>query len=215
MRSEDLSDAWLISYADMITLLMCFFAMFIALSAPKPEKLKKAQEMVKEEFMGETKYGEKKLRLDLKGLNSIVETYMLTNQVSLIETDKGVTIELSTLPLFDPGSATLKEEGKWMLEEVAKSLQAPMYKNFNIYIEGHTDDSPISTPLFPSNWELSTMRATNVLRFFLEKGMDKEKLHASGYADIYPKADNRDADGKAIAENQAKNRRVVIRVIKD
>jgi chemotaxis protein MotB len=88
------------------------------------------------------------------------------------------------------------------------------YRDYTISIEGYTDDSPIKTPQFPSNWELSTARAAAVVRSFVGLGVPAERLRAVGFAETSPKLPNRDADGKAIPENQAQNRRVVIRLEK-
>ena len=71
-------------------------------------------------------------------------------------------------------------------------------------------DAPISTAQFPSNWELSTARASAVVHYFLDQGIPAQELRAAGYADTFPKAPNRDAAGHPLPENQAQNRRVVI-----
>ena len=88
------------------------------------------------------------------------------------------------------------------------------YKSYQVTVEGHTDDSPISTLQFPSNWELSTARAAAVVHCLLQQGILAQRLRAAGYADTFPVALNRDAHGQAIPENQARNRRVVIKLEK-
>ena len=98
--------------------------------------------------------------------------------------------------------------------DVAVTLKSGEFAAYRISVEGHTDDSPISTAQFQSNWELSTARAASVVRFFLEEGIPPRKLTAAGYAGTFPVAPNRTADGTVIPENQAKNRRVVIRLEK-
>ena len=94
------------------------------------------------------------------------------------------------------------------------NLKAEKFRDYQITIEGHTDDAPISTAQFPSNWELSTARASAVVHYFLEQGIAAQKLRAAGYADTFPVAPNRDSAGKPIPENQARNRRVVIKLEK-
>ncbi|HTK83477.1 MAG TPA: OmpA family protein, partial [Patescibacteria group bacterium] len=124
------------------------------------------------------------------------------------------TIDMNSATFFPSGSATLSDDGKAVLVKVLESLNTSQYQDFIITVEGHTDDVPISTAQFPSNWELSTARAAAVVRFFIEQGIPATKLRASGYADVMPKVPNRDADGNAIPANQAQNRRVVIKLEK-
>jgi len=128
--------------------------------------------------------------------------------------DRITTLEMNSATFFDSGSATLSKAGETVLQEVAVELKLDMFRDYQITVEGHTDDTPIHTSQFPSNWELSTARAAAVVHFFLEQGIPARKLRAAGYADTFPKAPNRDANGNAIPENQSQNRRVVIRLEK-
>jgi chemotaxis protein MotB len=86
--------------------------------------------------------------------------------------------------------------------------------DYMITVEGHTDDMPIGTGQFPSNWELSTARASAVVRYLINNGIPAAKLRAVGYAQVMPKVPNRDVTGRPIPENQAQNRRVVIKLEK-
>jgi len=97
---------------------------------------------------------------------------------------------------------------------VTVDLKSDKLKDYQITVEGHTDDTPINTSRFPSNWELSTARASAVVHFFLDQGIPALKLRAAGYADTFPKAPNRDSNGNAIPANQTQNRRVVIKMEK-
>ena len=126
--------------------------------------------------------------------------------------DKGVVIELASKAFYKPGSADLTDQAIPVLNQLTQTLLAPNYTNYQIEIEGHTDDDPISTARYPSNWELSAGRATRVVRFLIEKGMTPQKLRAIGLADTDPKVPNRTADGTPIPQNQADNRRVNVRI---
>jgi chemotaxis protein MotB len=128
--------------------------------------------------------------------------------------DRITTLQIGSAAFFSSGSAVLSTAGKAILGEVAGTLQSREFAAYHITIEGHTDDTPISTPQFQSNWELSAARAASVVRFLLELGVPAGKLTASGYADTVPIAANRTADGAVIPDNQARNRRVVIRLEK-
>jgi chemotaxis protein MotB len=128
--------------------------------------------------------------------------------------DRIRTLQLNSALFFARGGADLSPEGKAILRDIAATLTSPAFAAFHVTIEGHTDDTPISTPRFESNWELSTARAAAVVRFFLVLGLPAERLTAAGYADTFPVAPNRTAEGVAITENQAANRRVVVRLEK-
>ncbi len=122
------------------------------------------------------------------------------------------TVQISSNAFFPPGSATLSDSGKNVLRDVAANLKSARFAGYQITVEGHTDDEPISSGAFPSNWELSTARAAAVVRAFIESGIPAVRLRAAGYADTFPTVPNRDAFGRPIRENQSRNRRVVIRL---
>jgi chemotaxis protein MotB len=126
--------------------------------------------------------------------------------------DHITTLQISSAAFFASGYATISGAGVAILRDVAVTLKSDRYTAYNISIEGHTDDAPISTAQFQSNWELSTARAAAVVRFFLEQGIPARKLTAAGYADTFPIAPNRNADGTVNPDNQARNRRVVIKL---
>ena len=128
--------------------------------------------------------------------------------------DRITTLQISSATFFASGYAVLSGAGKTILRDVALTLKSSEFAAYHISIEGHTDDTPISTAQFQSNWELSTARAAAVVRFFLEQGLPSRQLSAAGYADTFPIAPNRNVDGTVIPENQAKNRRVVIKLEK-
>ncbi len=122
-------------------------------------------------------------------------------KVRVVETSRGVTIEINDSVLFSPGQALLQPPLAKAMAAIAEVLAAT---EFPITIEGHTDNVPIKTPQFPSNWELSAVRATTVLRLFAENGVAPERLTAIGYADTRPVEPN------FLAEGRARNRRVSI-----
>ena len=100
---------------------------------------------------------------------------------------------------------------KPFLNEMSKMIKEMKYDDILIEVEGHTDDVPIKTVEFPSNWELSASRATHVVRYFMDNGIAKNKLKASGFADSRPKVPNI-IEGKPSRENRAINRRVKVSV---
>ena len=114
------------------------------------------------------------------------------------------------------------------MKALYEELASPLYKQFNINVEGHTDDEPMSSIRYPSNWELSSNRAATVVRFVISEskndtridtngqkyGVEENRLRATGYAHTQPKVPNRDVSGVPIRENRITNRRVVIRINK-
>ncbi len=122
-------------------------------------------------------------------------------KVRLLETSRGVTIEINDSVLFPAGQARIQSASVSAMLAIAQVLSG---SDFPITIEGHTDNIPISTPQFPSNWELSAMRATTVLRLFNEGGVGAERLTAIGYGETRPVETNTTVEGRA------RNRRVSI-----
>lgn len=115
----------------------------------------------------------------------------------------GITVDINASALFAPGEARLDLGAIRALGTVGRLLAEG---DFPIIVEGHTDNIPISTPQFPSNWELSAARAASVVRLFIDTGMDSRRLSAVGHADQRPVADNATADGRQ------SNRRVAITI---
>ncbi len=201
---------WLITYADAITLLMAFMVMLLTFSKYDIPAFEEAAAAIQSNLSGRDSTSPiQLLRIDVQD----VVYNMQADQVVKVDTDdKGIIIELSSSAFYKPGSANLREEALPVLEKMAQTLLAPRYQTYAIEIEGHTDDIPINTPRFPSNWELSAMRATQVVRLLISQGMEPIRLKATGYADTQPKAPNKDAEGNPVPDNQALNRRVVIRI---
>jgi chemotaxis protein MotB len=223
LREEDNIDDWLMTYADMITLLLCFFAVLLSLSVPKKDQFDKAKAEMTKKFSGaKPKAGdltsgapEGTTGKPFISAQSFMEQYAPQQQeVTPDQRDRLTVIEMNSSAFFARGAASLSDEGRTILLDVANRLKGDQYKNYKVTVEGHTDDIPISTPQFPSNWELSTARAAAVVRYFIEQGVPVQRLRASGYADSMPKVPNRDSTGVAIPENQAQNRRVVIKLEK-
>jgi chemotaxis protein MotB len=116
-----------------------------------------------------------------------------------------LTVEVAEQLFFDSGRAALKDQGKDVLKRVGEALKG--YEDKVIRVVGHTDNVPIATAQFPSNWELSVARATTVVRFLQGAGVPPERLTAAGRGEYTPVAPNDDADGRR------KNRRIEITLI--
>lgn len=204
---------WLLTYADCITLMMAFFVIMANVAKPSAGSF----EELRSNFMAE--FTEKPQDTPFADVQDAIQTVVRSNQleqdISIEETPKGLILEFSSESIFRTNSAEILPRARPILDDMALELARFEYDNYIIEVEGHTDDSEINTPLYPSNWELSTARATTVVRYFIEKGIDKTRLKASGFADARPKLPNRDSFDNPIEENRAANRRIRIRLERD
>jgi chemotaxis protein MotB len=206
---RDHTDDWLMTYADMITLLLCFFAVFLSVSVPKRSQEAQLQKPLIIE--SSATFGQQDDVETTPPLNPHKHIIVPTSdQIG----DRITALQMSSNTFFAPGSATLTDDGIKVLGNEVAVLKSSKYREYEITVEGHTDDMPVGNSVFASNWELSAARASAVVHFFIDSGIAPFKLRAAGYADTYPRVPNRDAHGNPIPENQAKNRRVVIKLEK-
>lgn len=204
------AEEWLTTYADAITLLMAFFVMLVSFSKIDIPTFEQVAAGIKNELgKRDTQSPISLLKVDVQ---DVVYQQQADQAVNVESTDKGISIELSSNAFYKPGSAEIREEAIPVLSKIFESLNGEKYQLYFVDVEGHTDDVPIHTERFPSNWELSTARATTVVRFFVGKGMEPERLKATGFAETRPKVPNIDENGKPLPENRATNRRVAIEV---
>lgn len=133
----------------------------------------------------------------------VLEPLVRGGQVSVNEGAHGISIEINASVLFSPGEAQLSGDAVRALRAVGEVLSQG---DFPVNIEGHTDNIPIANVLFPSNWELSAVRASTVARLFIDAGVDARRLSAAGFAEQRPLADNSTPEGRM------RNRRVSIRI---
>ena len=214
-------ERWLISYADFITLLFAFFVVMWSMRTDNPPS-KPVIEGIKRAF---NVFGEKsaaqevKVSLSTGGgaesvftaepmYQSIVESLKDAGVkgVSVHKVERGIVIRIPDEALFNPGQAIIREDYKKALDKTAAILAAIPNP---IQIEGHTDNVPIQTSQYPSNWELSTARAIALMRHFTERsGLPPGKFSIAGYSEYQPVASNDTPQGRS------KNRRVDIVVVK-
>ncbi len=204
-------EPWLVSYADLMTLLFGFFAMLFTFTTFDSERARvEIDTNIAKHFEVSMKSMEKvssDLRKEMKRLDAGKNI-----QLTLVEEGKGLEIAFDNAVLFAPGSAQLLPAAKKPLLELLSVLKSSG-KQFIIRVEGHTDDNPISNnALFPTNWELSASRASIIVRLFESNGFPPDELTAVGYGSARPFLPNRDAKGVPIPENQSKNRRVLVKV---
>jgi chemotaxis protein MotB len=204
------TNAWLATYGDMITLLMCFFVIFFSISEVNIALF----EDLKNGFESDITNKETKSPISLlaKQLDSIYDNPADDNldvEVDLLK--RGINIRLASKDLFRSGDAQLSRSGRKTVDDISNSLLSIVERyNLTCDIEGHTDDTPIRSYKFPSNWELSASRAANVLRQMIDSGIPKEQSRAIGFSDIRPIIEPRDSTGSLVKGARATNRRVEI-----
>ncbi|SCL89183.1 Flagellar motor protein [Bacillus cytotoxicus] len=220
-RPQKGSPRWMTTFTDLTMLLLTFFVLLVATSKQDTAKLSKMLEkfsdagQVDAQVMENTipdisheKNSEKvssKKRMD--DLYKKLKGYVTDNgiqEVQVYREDTGVSIVIVDNLIFDTGDANVKPEAKEIISRLAGFFQSVPNP---IVVEGHTDSRPIHNEKFPSNWELSSARAANMIHHLIEVyDIDAKRLAAVGYADTKPVAPNDSPD------NWAKNRRVVIYV---
>ncbi|MBU2552234.1 MAG: OmpA family protein [Proteobacteria bacterium] len=219
---------WIVTYADMVTLLLTFFIMLFSISAldaakfkeivasiqkglgqqtvivevqsatapqktpiaPKPPPPPPRRTLAQEDLYGKL----------LKDVQTMVRKKRLGEYIVIQEETNRLVIRVVGHVLFDSGQAELNPQSYPILDDIAQIIQD--HPKYRVNIKGYTDDRPISTVQFPSNWELSAVRATTVLRYMVSKSIDPGRMTGTGYGDLMPLAPNDSP------ENRAKNRRV-------
>lgn len=224
-------ERWLVSYADFITLLFAFFVVMYAISSVNEGKYRVLSNSMVEAFdknqvgmytgdtvmeinsdnidtftqTSESALGYSVLDEKMRGIaNDILaamDSLVKAGQVRVKINKRGVTVDINAGVLFETGEASLGRHSAEILRAVAKKLKKVSNQ---ITIEGHTDDNPISTPIYPSNWELSSARASSVVRLFIESDVSPSRLTVVGYADQKPVESNHREEGRA------RNRRVSV-----
>lgn len=215
------SPYWMTTYGDMITLLLAFFIALFAFSVIDAERFQVALLSIRGSlgfFVGEPSVlegspnvFEEQLLADaqLRGVKQKAEQFLeaqnLSSKVEVVLDERGLILRFQEAVLFDLGKADLKPEAEIALAATAEFLgQIPN----QVRVEGHTCNLPISTSLFPSNWELSTARATTVIQYFVSLGVPGDRLSAVGYGKYRPVAPN------TSEANRRQNRRVDILILK-
>ena len=175
--------SWLLTYADMMTLLFAFFVLLFSLSSPDPVKVSKMKD-----GMGD--------KPELKSFNAVTEEFeeiieeLNIGEKAKVSSDpRGVTMEIDGDICFESGSTILHNTLANILKLASEKIFAQKDDYRLIIVEGHTDSDEIPKALlhiFPTNWELSSARASRVVKYLIDIGVNSGKLQASGYADTWP-----------------------------
>ncbi len=207
-KQDDDGEDWISIYADAITLLMAFFVMLATFSRVDVPIFEQVQAGIAQELGGRTIV--QPINLLESQLDAVIDTLGVADAVEVDTDEDGVVLEFAANAFYQSGSALIRPQARPVIEDLAKVMLTARNSRYRILVEGHTDDVPIQTPRFPSNWELSAARAVNVVHVMIAQGVPPRRLAATGLADTQPKLPNRDPVGNPIPENQADNRRIVI-----
>lgn len=226
---ENEPSAWLFTFADMMTLILTFFVLLYSMSKMEVEKFKMVMTSVQSSlgeyapaidrlkiseaedqqekkaedegpFIDQAILEEMKSRGMLKEIQDFITKKGLDKHIIASVENTNIILRVKDAVLFPSGRADLSEDGRPLLNGIIAIIQK--YFDFRVSIAGHTDNVPISTVQFPSNWELSAVRATTVLRYLIQGGVDMNRLTATGYGELMPLVPNDSV------ENRALNRRV-------
>jgi chemotaxis protein MotB len=258
LEGMDEQPGWIVTYADLVTLLLVFFVMLFSISSldiqryralaaalqksfgnptsmielVSPDIDKKSEDFtheppdveipvelieklkevlrsemnddLRDEIREEVWEEVQKELLDeqqlMKDVEELLEKKKMGDYIVVYKEQNRITIVVEGQVFFASGEATLQPDALPILDDIAAIIRK--YPNYRVNIKGHTDDRPINTVQFPSNWELSAVRATTVLRYLITQNVDPLRLTATGYGELLPIAPN------DTPENRARNRRV-------
>lgn len=204
---------WMVSYADLMTIILTFMILLLSISTIAQTKFDLLVEALTGQQVGNLQ--EVKIKID-----EVVQRENLGAEVMTNIDDRGLTVQFSNALLFHSGEAELTERAEEVFGPIAKHLVEDLEPTYGLIIEGYTDDVPISTAQYQSNWELSTSRAIHVMETLTAEGLDRNRMSVQGFADTRAATniDLHDAerlaalDEEELAEARAANRRVVIRI---
>jgi chemotaxis protein MotB len=220
---------WMTTYSDLVTLLLCFFVLLFSFSEIDARKfeaiirsfqgslgvLDSGKTIDEDQYISQALQSDRLLREQQEAesmewlyrqLDEFIRENGLEATVVLGIEERGLLIRFKDQVLFDSGKAVIRKDAEPIVQSIGEILKQ---NDRAIRVEGHTDNVPMRTPMYPSNWELSTARAVNVVKFFIEEaGITPTRLSAAGYGEYHPIAEN------DTAENKQKNRRVDVVILR-
>lgn len=224
------TNSWMTTYSDLVTLLLCFFVLLFSFSVIDAKKFEAIIKSFKgslgvldsgrtiddDQYISQALQSDRLLREQqeaesMEWLYQQLDEYIKENgleaTVVLGIEERGLLIRFKDQVLFDSGKAFIRKDAEEIVQRIGEILKT---NERSIRVEGHTDNVPINLPMYPSNWELSTARAVNVVKFFIENvGILPLRLSAAGYGEYHPIALNDNV------ENRQKNRRVDVVILRN
>lgn len=232
IAEEEGAPAWMVTFADLVTLLLVFFILLFSISSVETERFKSVLSSIQIALNQNTPAARQiiiqpvaspsepnipaiipepdsskqdepqdsdKDKL-VNDIEAMIQEQRLGEFVYVYTEGERIIIRIKGTILFPSGDVQLFEDAMPIFDDIRYLFEK--YADYNIDIKGYTDNQPITTARFPSNWELSAVRATTVLRFFIDQGIDPSRMSATGYSELFPIASNETIEGRA------QNRRV-------
>lgn len=226
---EENTDRWMVSYADFVTLLFAFFVVMYSVSSVNLGKYRVLSDSVTSAFNKQgsniinpgdklgisvqrapislglkNQVGQRALRNTAAAIEKEMKPWIKKGEIAVRGNQKWLEVEINSSILFTTGSADLSPAAQKILTDLSDVFKGSPNP---LYVSGYTDDLPINTLQFPSNWELSAARAASVVRLFSKAGIKPARMGAIGFSQYRPVSDNR------TAADRQKNRRVIIRML--
>lgn len=216
-KAADHIDAWLISYADMITLLFIVVVIAIPVTMKKHNTNPEAPRGEPEHpyhiadhtglLAVNTIYDEA-----YRSLAGIILNYHADEDIAIEKTETSMWLDISVPFIFEDGSARMHEDQAELVKSLIHSLKKTIPPESTIEVEGYTDDTPLQDSKFANNWELSSMQTAKIAGLLIDSGIDARNLHITSYAGNSPIVPNLDEFGRPIDKNRIRNRRIIIKV---
>jgi len=205
-KKEKDVDSWLLTYSDMVTLILCFFVLLAAMSnvdMVKFEQIKTnmARTIGDKEMLSPIEMVSLDLKKDIASLG-------IENDALVYDNALGAVLEFASPFLFVSGSAKIKPEAIPFLKRIAATLGVERFRAFTYEVEGHTDESSADL----SALDLSSLRAAALAQFFISRGINPSRFKVVGLADTRPKVPVADKDGGELVQNKILNRRLVVKI---
>lgn len=199
---------WLMSFSDMSLILMSFFILQLAFSTPDKRKYENVAEALDKQ---QDKPQQENLAAIERKLKTAIKAKKLDKFTEVTSDIHGLSVEFKDNALFATGSADVNAQAATTLEGVLDVI-ANTPGRYRLVIEGHTDDAPITSGKFRSNWDLASLRGIALVQSFKARGVKDARMSVSSYAQTRPKVPYSGLKGEALKKARAANRRVVIRI---
>ncbi len=203
-------NSWQVSYLDIITIVLGFLIILLSVSQIAKEEFSSLSTLFGE-LADQTEFITTPIEDIQEELEVLLQPQIEQGRLELLRDLNDLVIRFRGDDFYQSGNAAIQLDGMDLLNYVIRAFQQTSHDDFSIDVEGHTDNVPISSDVYPSNWELSTARASNVVKYFDYMGIETARLKASGYADSRPLIQF-DSFGNPFLASNERNRRIVLRL---
>lgn len=202
---------WLLSFGDLSLILISFFILLLSFSSVSQKKADIMREAVQSKATSAAQAKKDSLTAVSKKIETEIKRLKLDKSAEVVFDDQGIAIEFKDGLLFDAGSASSNPKFQTVVGQVMQVI-ATTPNQYQLKIEGHTDDIPIKSPQFGSNWELASARSIALMHQFAQRGVKEDRMSIVSYGQTRPKRPISGLKGSELVAARASNRRVVIRI---